>query len=211
VNRPRPVPAPLRGFSLVELLIALTISATLLVATLSALDACFKSYKTTSESASAHVVARMVMHRVSALIRNGEEFGPYPVNPILTPVLVPDPPSLEFVSARDEAGLPTEVTRLERRDAPSWVIAEGGPPFELWNIRTRFSGGLPVGDPEEAPLLRNVQHVQFTLYYDVGPRLTRATVDLTLRPDDLRDAAIAAGLETLSIRLVTSVSPRRVD
>src|SRR5262249_54498554 len=50
-----------RGFSMVEMLIALTISSLLLTACLVALDTMFKFYETTSEEASTHVVSRLVM------------------------------------------------------------------------------------------------------------------------------------------------------
>jgi len=196
-----------RAFSVVELLVALTISSLLLTATLVALDASFKSYKVTTESASSHVVARMVMHRMTTMIRTGEDFGPYPLNPILDPVLVPDPPALEFVTSRDDATGEDTVVRLERRDAPEGSAAA----YELWYTQTQVLDGNPVGEPEEYPLLTNVQNITFTLYYDVGPRLKAATVDLTIRPDDLKDAAIAAGLESASLRLVSTISPRRTD
>lgn len=199
-------PAP-RGFSIVELLVALTISSLLLTATLAALDASFKCYKVTTESASSHVVARMVMHRLTTMIRTGEEFGPYPLNPILDPVLVPDPPAIEFVTHRDVDSGEDTVVRIERRDAGEGSNA----PYELWYMETRMIDGEPVADPEEYPLLTNVQNITFTLYYDVGPRLREATVDLTIRPDDLKDAAIAAGLDSASLRLVSTISPRRVD
>lgn len=196
-----------RGFSIAELLVALLISSLLLSSTLVALDASFKSYKATTESASSHVVARMVMHRLTTMIRTGEDFGPFPLNPILDPVLVPDPPEIEFVTARDEDTGEDTVVRLERRDAPPGADA----PYELWYVQTQVLDGEPVGEPAEYPLLTNVQNVTFTLYYDVGPRLRHATVDLTIRPDDLEDAAIAAGLPSASMRLVTTISPRRVD
>ncbi len=199
--------APRPGFSIVELLVALLISSMLLTATLAALDASFKSYKATTESASSHVVARMVMHRLTTMIRTGEEFGPYPLNPILDPVLVPDPPALEFVTDRDPVTGEATVVRIERRDAP-----DGAPTaYELWYVQTQVLDDIPQGEPEEYPLLTNVQSVTFTLYYDVGPRLKAATVDLTIRPDDLKDAAIAAGLPSESLRLVSTISPRRTD
>lgn len=194
-----------RAFSVAELLIALTISAMLLTATLSALDGSFKAYKATTESASSHVVARMVMHRMTAMIRTGEDFGPYPLNPILDPVLVPDPPAIEFVVEKDEDTGFERVVRIERRDSGEDDI------FELWYVQTDLIDGVIDGDVEEYPLLTNVQNVSFTLRYDVGPRLEYATIDLTIRPDDLDDAAIAADLESASMRLVTTVSPRRVD
>lgn len=195
------------AFSIVELLVALMISSLLLTATLVALDASFRSYKVTTESASSHVVARMVMHRLNTMIRTGEEFGPYPLNPILQPVLVPDPPAIEFVTDRDEATGEETVVRLERRDAPPDADAA----YELWYVQTQVLDDLPVGEPDEYPLLTNVQNITFTLYYEVGPRLRAATVDLTIRPDDLKDAAVAAGLDSASLRLVTTISPRRTE
>lgn len=195
------------AFSIAELLVALMISSLLLTATLSALDASFRSYKATTESASSHVVARMVMHRMTSMIRTGESFGPFPINPIQDPVLVPDPPEIEFVVSRDEYTGAETVVRIERRDAPEGSSA----PFELWYVQTLVVDDEPVGDPEEYPLLTNVQSVIFTLRYDVGPRLQHATIDLTIMPDDLQDAAIAANLESASMRMVTTVAPRRVD
>ena len=71
-----------RGFNLVELLISLSITAALLTATLMALDASFMAYQTTTELASTHTVSRLAMHRMLALIRTGQEFGPFPANPL---------------------------------------------------------------------------------------------------------------------------------
>ena len=196
-----------RAFSLVEMLVALMISSLLLTASLTALDASFKSYKVTTESASSQVVARMVMYRLTTMIRTGEEFGPYPVNPILDPVLVPDPPAIEFVTNRDVDTGEATVVRVERRDAPDGSAT----PYELWFVQSQTLNGNVVGTPEEHPLIKNVQNITFTLYYDVGPRLRRATIDLTIRPDDLKDAAIGAGLDSPSMRLVTTVAPRRTN
>jgi len=196
-----------RAFSLVEMLVALMISSLLLTASLAALDASFKSYKVTTESASSQVVARMVMYRLTTMIRTGEEFGPYPVNPILDPVLVPDPPAIEFVTNRDVDTGEATVVRVERRDAPDGSAT----PYELWFVQSQTLNGDVVGTPEEHPLIKNVQNITFTLYYDVGPRLRRATIDLTIRPDDLKDAAIGAGLDSPSMRLVTTVAPRRTN
>jgi len=47
--------------------------------------------------------------------------------------------------------------------------------------------------------------------YDVGPKLRRVTIDLIMQPDDVQDAAIGARLETPTIRLVASASPRQFD
>ncbi len=196
---------------MVELLVAMSITSLLLAGTLQALQVSFNSYKVTTESASTHVVARMVMHRVTAMVRTGTEFAPFPINPIRDPELIPDPPFIEFTSSIDEDTGNKEITRLERRDAPSEFIAGGGAPYELWFVRTIISpDGSVVGTPEDFPLLTDVQNIRFTLKYDVGPRLERMTIDLTVRPQTLEDVAIAAGLDTPSFRFVTTVVPQRL-
>ncbi|MCA9304431.1 MAG: prepilin-type N-terminal cleavage/methylation domain-containing protein [Phycisphaerales bacterium] len=192
-----------RGFSLIEVLIALTITATLLTATMSALDASFKGYKATSESASTQVVARIVMQRVTAMVRTGEDFGPYPINPITTPNIQSD--YIEFVSFRDPSTDTERVTRLERRDT-----GDGSGLFELWYVVTTMVAGEEDSE-DEAPLLVGLQELSFDMEYDVGPRLKRVTIDMIIDPDDLQDAQIATRLETPTIRLVASAAPRMND
>lgn len=191
------------GFSLIEVLISLTITSTLLTATMAALDASFKSYKITTEGASTNVVARIVMQRVTSMVRTGEEFGPYPVNPISTPSI--ESTWMEFVSYRDPATGVHRVTRLERRDGEG----EDGP-FELWYTVTTFTNG-DFTSVSEAPLMVGLNKVLFEMEYDVGPTLRRVTIDLIMQPDDVQDAAIGADLDTPTIRLVASASPRQFD
>lgn len=189
---------------MIEVLISLTISATLLTATLAALDASFKAYTVTTEGASTNVVARIVMQRLTAMIRTGDSFGPYPVNPILTPNIESN--WIEFVSFRDVVNNTERVTRLERRTSTT----EGDGPFELWYIVTTYVAGVYESE-DEAPLLVSLNDVVFNMEYDVGPRLKRVTVDLIIQPDDLQDIAIGSKLEAPTIRLVASASPRMND
>lgn len=191
------------GFSLIEVLISLTITSTLLTATMAALDASFKSYKITTEGASTNVVARIVMQRVTSMVRTGEEFGPYPVNPIATPSI--ESTWMEFVSYRDPATGIHRVTRLERRDGPN-----DGDPFELWYTVTTFTNGT-FTSVAEAPLIVGLNKVLFEMEYDVGPTLKRVTIDLIIQPDDVQDVAVGSKLETPTIRLVASASPRQFD
>ena len=65
-----------RGFSMVELLLSLAIVSMVLTSSMVALDAAFKGYRATTDTASTHVVSRIVMHRIVAMIRTGKEFGP---------------------------------------------------------------------------------------------------------------------------------------
>lgn len=193
-----------RAFSLVEVLIALTITATLLTATMAALDASFKSYKANSESAATNVVARIVMQRLTAMIRTGDSFGPYPANPILTPNIQSD--WIEFVTFRNPAQGMERIIRLEARPAEG---ANG--PFELWYTITTMVNGV-FESSQEAPLLTGLNQVLFDLEYDVGPRLRRVTVDLIIQPETGGDMAVGVGrLETPTIRMVASASPRAYD
>lgn len=203
----RSTPGARRAFSLIELLVALTITVTLLAATMTALDTSFKSYKATTEGASTNVIARMVMHRMLAMIRTGENFGPYPADP-LDPTQNPieDSTFIEFETNRVVATNSWRVIRLEARATSD--AARG--PLELWYVRTDFSNGVE-GDTEERPLLSGIERASFWLEYDVGPRLRRATVDLTVRPNDFQDASFNTGLVAPTIRLVSSVGPRKLE
>jgi prepilin-type N-terminal cleavage/methylation domain-containing protein len=195
-----------RGFTLVEMLIALTISATLLTATLSAFDASWRAYKHTTEAASTHVVSRIVTHRVLSLIRTGTEFGPYPED-VLDVAQNPLTSSfMEFVSDADRAAGLDRITRLERR-----TVAGTTSEFELWYVLLDAST-VPASVIEERPLLSGVREAMFILEYDIGPRLRRATLDLTIVPNDVEDIRTGAvGDETPAIRLVASAVPRQLE
>lgn len=188
------------AFSIIEMLIALVITSTLLTATLAALDASFKSYKVTSDSASTHVVSRIVMQRLMAMIRNGSNFGPYPANPIATPIIESD--WIEFETTTDPASGSTRITTLSRQ-------ASG----EQWNLICTvaiFQNGVLTSE-DSRPLITGLAELNFIMEYDVGPVLKRVTVDMVVQPNDLQDAAISANLEAPTIRMVASASPRRLD
>lgn len=194
-----------RAFSLVEMLIALAISAALLTASLSALDASFKSYQVTTESASTNIVCRIVMQRMLAMIRTGTDFGPYPLDVLDTSQNPVVSNSIEFVSAQDTANDYRQVTRIETVNDDE---ANDGSFILMLTIEDH--NGDDVTE-QEHPLLRGVRDATFTLEYDIGPRLRLATIDLTVDPERLSDAGIRmvdAGADT--IRLVASSSPRRI-
>lgn len=197
--------APLRrAFSMIELLIALTISGMLLTACLVALDSSFKSYEVTTESASTHVVSRMVMSRALAMIRSGEQFGPYPVG-VVTPTKVTSD-YLEFVTAKNEATGYRQITRLEK--VADGVTGNGF--YQLMYKRWEYVGATQASFVEY-PLIRNLRAATFTLEYDRGPRLRRATIDITVKPDDDQAVAVASDLEAPVLRLIASTTPRRLD
>lgn len=220
-----------RGLSLIEMMIALTISVTLMTATLAALDAMFKGYQQTTESASTNVISRIVMARLTSMIRTGSGFGPLPdsvldagENPIAADYF-------EFVSQRDAGNNPTEMIRIEYRvpaalaaadedwevNPPlrTWPVADGPPEDlwpdaagELWFVRLDLTEDPPAV-LQENPLITGVRSAIFTMRYDVGPVLTRAMIDMTIQPDDSRDLTVHSDLGSAqTFRLVASAAPR---
>ena len=203
MNAHRIARARARGFSLIEMMVALGISAALLTASLAALDTSFKSYQQTSETASTHVVTRIVTHRVLTMIRTGREFAPYPIdvldraqNPMFTN-------SIEFVSAEDAAASLREVTRIFAELDPE----AGDGSQRLMLTLDEFTEGILTAS-ETRVLLRGVLDATFTLEYDIGPQLKRATIDLTVEASDVGAAGLNANWDTPTLRLVASASPR---
>lgn len=196
-----------RGFSLVEMLIALTISATLLTAMLTAFHASWMSYKDTTESASTHVVSRIVMHRLQAMLRTASDFQPYPED-VFDITQNPGTSNwIEFTTAQDlEAGL-NRRTRIERRDSAQ-ALPDGRQRFELWYV---LKNGETDAIVEERPLLADLAEALFIVEYEPGPRLIRATIDLSIIPNDDQDMSISRRDSTPAIRLVASAVPRTID
>jgi hypothetical protein len=159
------------------------------------------------------------------MIRTGEQFAPYPVdvldntqNPLV------DQSAVEFVSWSDPNSDDYNITRLERRPAAPYTVGattyELRGPFVLWVMTYKYDiDGMTM---EEQPLLDGVDDVTFTLEYAVGPRLRRATMDLSVRTnsDVTYDVGGNEGKvkhtigmieEAPPVRLVASVTPRRLD
>ncbi len=200
----RPTPRT-RAFNLVELLVALAISATLLTATLQALDTSWRGYRQVSEAASTHVVSRIVTHRLLTMIRTGTNFSPFPADVLDANLNPMASNSIQFTTNEDRLAGNNRLTRIERRDAAG---PEG--PFELWYVLLDGSANPPTV-LQERPLMRNVQEATFILEYEPGPRLRRATIDLTIEPNDDRAIQVNVGDNTDPIRLVASAVPRQLE
>ena len=181
-----------RGFNLIEMLIALGITATLMAATMVALDASFMAYQTTTEVASTHTIARLTMMRMLTLIRTGQQFGPFPVNPQDTFV---ESDSIEFLTMNGDL---IEL-RYDVNTEALYVVLDPGQAGEVQRllmegVKPQFDGG---GD----------RILPFTLEYELGRKLFRATIDLMIVPDDNASLDIE-GDNTDPIRLVASAMPR---
>lgn len=176
-----------RGFNLVELLIALAITSALLTSVLVALNASFMAYQATTEVASTHTIGRLTMHRIMAMIRVGEEFGPFPTDP-LNPVI-----SEVTMQFRNPAGQLIELKWDENEEA-LYVSVDGSEHLLLQNVVKQYD--------------EDGNHVKpFTLEYEKGRHLHRATIDLMIKPDDNMSVALD-GDNQQTIRLVASAMPR---
>ena len=206
-----------RGFSLIDMMLAIAISGMALAATFQALHVSFMHYQGITDTASSHVVSRIVMHRVLALIRTGTDFGPFPADVLQNQDIESD--FIEFVSQRDDAGNPEQIMRIEFRQA------DGDPLGQLWLVLIDPAG---ADADREQLMLDSVEAAQFRMRYDVGPRLLRCTVDLAVLPDDTIEQGVDTDddgevdrNESVSIygdagalrrvRLVASASPRQDD
>ena len=193
-RRIRPYRTARRGFNLVEMLIALAITAALLTATMVALDASFMAYQATTEEASTHTISRLIMNRMLTLIRTGQEFGPFPVNP--QDSLVQD----DFIQFLTPNGEVLELRWVELEEA-LYVIRDPGGIDEEWHLL--LEGVVRQDDPNNpGDYIR-----PFTLEYKLGRRLYRATIDLTVVPDDNMSVTLDGDNQRV-IRLVASAMPR---
>jgi prepilin-type N-terminal cleavage/methylation domain-containing protein len=127
-----------RGFNLIELLIALAITASLMAATMVAIDASFRAYQTTTEVASTQATTRLVVNRILTLIRTGQEFAPYPDNPQLDTVVESN--WMEFLTVEGD------ILRLE------WIPATR----IMWLRRDAGGDNVPGVWDGEWPLLEGM-------------------------------------------------------
>lgn len=210
-----------RAFSMIEMLIALSISASIMTASLVAFDAMFKVYETSTESASNHVVARIAVNRLIGMIRTGSQFGPFP-NDVLDSGANPlKADYFEFASRFNDDGEIAEVTRVEFRypgQAPllrTWGAQEDPPelpdgmevegPGELWIVLIDVATGVE----QEFMMLSEVRSAEFTLRYEIGPKLIKATVDIIFEPSLAVDDGVWTPATPETVRLVASAMPRR--
>ncbi len=198
IHRPR---RARRGFNLLEMLIALALTAALMAATMVALDASFMAYQTTTELASTHTISRMILMRILTLIRTGQGFSPFPLNPQDSLVLSNE---MQFLT-------PTgDILSIEWIGAADVDAAH--PNFDALYLTVTPPGG-PTGAPQL--LLEGVtqadefgNHIEpFALEYELGRNLFRATVDLTIVPDDNMSVDLDGDNQQV-IRLVASAMPR---
>lgn len=187
------------GLSLVELLVALAITAMLLTATMVALDASFKAYADIAEQSSAQASTRLVTQRLLQLIRTSTAQGPLVGDTTVTPnaVLNGNIITSPYVELVDSKG---NLVRVEYRSATS----------ELWLVTTV----LGTNTAQAQPLMGGVTAATFTNRRRMNDSglwvLERATMDVTVTPG--ADATLSLENRTPQpIRIIASTVPRKLD
>lgn len=202
-----------RGFTILELLIGIAISAVIATAMAAAMHASFHAYATTAESASAQTSTRLVMQRLLATIRKSTLHDAYD----------PDSPTLTLVAPGDSAH-PLRTVGIE-------MLQPDGTTMRVWWVARDANGEGDLGDlwydqaewtsQEPVLMLSNVRCQRtatdepylFTLasrQTDLGLVLSRAMVDLTVEPDgEALTGMESAGAATEFVRLIGSAMPRK--
>ena len=183
-----------RGVTILELLIALSISAMLLVATAVAVDACFRAYKNNQEESSLMQRARIVIDRITTVIRT-------------TKAHQPDTPSaaanfLSGVTVTDSGIDLFDVNNVEtifRYDPPTQRILAivGGKTYVLASGVTAFSIKM---EP-----MRSAESIRTGGGWDL---LQRATISMTVRTTG-NTATATETTNTQAVTLSASVMPRQ--
>ncbi|MEX2671873.1 MAG: prepilin-type N-terminal cleavage/methylation domain-containing protein [Phycisphaeraceae bacterium] len=195
-----------RGISIMEMLIALAISAMLLTAVTVALNASFYAYASAAESASTHSSVRLVIQRAMRVIRTSaaDKFDAYDPSGTV---------ALEANTVVRTVGLEME-NEVGRRVYIWWEANE--------NYESALLGDLwyREDDMTAQPLLERVEarvHDEkayvFALRFRqsaAGLLLSRATLDLSVQPGaDATLSLESSQGKSAPVRLVASAMPRR--
>ena len=211
-----------KGLSLVELLIALAITAVLLTATAVAIDASFRAYADAAEQSSAQAASRMVTNRLLALIRTGTAHGPLSDQPAGTVTIKdPDNPNQTHtvtIPAATLSGNTVTSPYIELLDANGNLVkiawlqytnTAGVAKQELWMIS---NPGL--ANETSQPLLGGVTNAVFNCLRRKDSTglyvLERGTMDLTIQPGADATLSVEHGHAT-AIRIIASTMPRKLD
>ncbi len=186
-----------RGLSLVEMLIALAISAMLLTATMAALDASFKAYGSAAEQASSQAASRMIAHRLMTMVRTSTAHGPLEADAGSTPPVTLSGKTVtsHYIELLDAQG---NLTRIEFDATAQQLVVTVTPP-----------SGIATSQPIIGGVSACKFHLERREANDGSLILTRATMDLTVKPGEDTTLSLENG-EAEPIRVIVSTMPRRV-
>ncbi len=186
-----------RGVTVTELLIALAISATLLVAAMGAIDGSLRAYSINTVQADLSQKSRVALHRLTSDIRSSRAHSPVATSAVssFTQGLIATDSAIVFFDADDR-----EVTyALDTSSQELRVTINGNTPIVLLRGVTQFTVKMT---PTQSATARRTAGA-----FDL---LARADITLTVKRDlndndkDLKESAARQ-----SLKLTTAVSPKQ--
>ncbi len=207
-----------RGYTLVELLLALSLTALIGAGIAAALNASFIAYASASEMAGTQMSSRMVMNKMMSMIRRSTAHDAYDPNDNTVTLLTPSAANYPLKTVGIQMILPDES-----RFCAWWAVngtyndASTG---DLWYQNMDASGNLTGTASMMLPRAKcqwttdtPATPYVFTLgsrISDTGLLLTRATLNLSVQPDPAAILNIqqAKGTDT-DIHLISSPMPRK--
>jgi type II secretory pathway pseudopilin PulG len=178
------------GLTIIELVLALSITGMLLTATMVALDASFHAYASAAEEASTQAQTRMITQRLTSLIRTSTAMGPQ--------------------GTRNSSTVKSDYLELMDANGQEWALEYVAETKELYLIK----GELTPANKNRQLILSDVREASFHTYSrenDAGKMIVhRATVDMTVTPPKDASLSIENGANR-SIRVIASTMSRRVE
>lgn len=201
---------PRRGFTLIEMLLALSITAVLALAVSVALSASLSAYSTSSQAASMQTTGRLIMQRAMTMIRTATLHDAYdPSNPSVTLLNPADP----------NHPLHCVGIQMQMSDGSTvriwWQVNSDYHNADLGDLMYQKVGDDAAVLAEQVRCLRGAadQPYIFTLASrtsDTGLMLSRATLDLILEPEGVAQTSIEkAKAANAELHLIGSTMPRR--
>jgi len=173
-----------RGFTVVELVIGMAISAVLLTGLFTSIQASVDAYSRTSADGVNRLTSRLLVERIALLVRTGSSFGPLPSSATINEV---QSNTLELTTPSGQS-----VTIAWNNQEESLEMNVDGTVATVLGGVTQNVDGTPL--------------IPFLLQFENGTTLQRVTINLAVIPDVNHATTMDGGGEL--IRLTASVMPR---
>jgi len=173
-----------RGFTVVELLIGMAISAVLLTGLFTSIQTSIDAYSRTSADGVNRLTSRLLIERIALLVRTGSSFGPLPSSVTINEV---QSNTLELTTPAGQ-----EVTITWNSLSETLEMDVDGTIATVLGGVTQNVDGITI-----AP---------FLLQFENGTTLQRVTINLAVIPDIEHSTTMDGGGEL--VRLTASVMPR---
>ena len=176
-----------RGFTIIELLIGLAITALLMTGLFAAIYSSVDAYSRCSAEGVNRLTSRLLVQRIALIVRTGVSFGPLPS------VSTEDLVESDTIEITTSSGQEVIIT---------WDSASESLIMDVDGTISTVLGGV-TQDVDGTPI------TPFLLQYENGITLRRVTINLVVIPDPEHHTAMDDIDSTGTVRLTASVMPRK--